>query len=208
MIAEGWNKTLAPQLDRLVQRQLDGALRTNLLPNISRLEVTEFKFGNKSPRIQYIRLLNSSSVYNCGYGLVRGLNPLNLGLNSKKLVLLELGLGFKSEGSLMKASFEHASKSVMSFIPLPRKRLPALISISDLAVQATVVVLIELLPNSPYIQVCRWCFSEKPDVTFSLRPLASLDVTTLPLISQAVEFIINRSFASVVNPKFVEIHPL
>jgi len=207
MIAEAWNKTLAPILDRMAQKGLDSAFTPTLLPNISRLDVTQFKFGTNPPRVQYIRLLNSSVVFTSEYGMVKDLDPGDLARSDKKLLLLEMGVGFKSVGSSMKASFEKATQTFLSFIPLPRKRLPALLSLSNLAIQATVVLLLEIQPQPPFFQVCRFCFSERPDITFSLRPLSSLDVTALPVISQTLDYLISRNLAGIVNPHYVEIKP-
>lgn len=205
ILAEGWNTTLGPQLNAIIEKQLDTALKMSILPNISRLEVSEFKFGTKPPRIQYIRLLNTSSLLSSGYGLAENLGPTVA--EDKSFVLLELGLGFVSEGSMMKASFEPGRRTLASIIPLPKKRLPSLLSLSDISVQATLLLLIQFLPHPPFIRVSRWCFADKPDVRFSLRPLSSLDVTALPVLSQALEYWINRSLQPIVNPNYVQASP-
>ena len=97
VIRQAWSGALEPALSGLVERNLDALFQRNKPANVSRLDVTEMSFGSKPPEVQYVRLLNATSMPSRGYTLAR-----NLTSKPSKTIVMELMVRYVSEGSRMK----------------------------------------------------------------------------------------------------------
>lgn len=81
---------------------------------------------------------------------------------------------------------------------------PALLTVSDVTCLATVVLVFEVKKRSPYMRLCRLAFMGRPALDFALRPMGPLDVTAVPLLSQAVSYIVDQAISPLIEPSFLE----
>lgn len=87
---------------------------------------------------------------------------------------------------------------------LGSSRLPSILTVSQVKIQASLAVVLEVLSKPPYIRCTRMAFLRKPVLDFSLKPLGPVDVTAIPIISQIVSYIVDQALAPLVEPSFLD----